>query len=282
MNFFQFIKSKYLWYQVAIAIVISLIIIWLLLVSLGWLTDHGKAVNVPVIKGLSLNKARALLDERGLDVEIMDSTFVLGTKPGMILEQDPKSGTPVKPGRKIYVSIQVFSPPLIKMPNVKDASLRQAMLILKTNSLNFGKVIYKPDYASNAVLYAELNGKQIDAGSKIQKGSYVNLIVANGLGSEEMPVPSLTGMTLEEARIILNENHISLGAIIYDNDAINDSTEAFIYRQTPDVYDELDNPTMIHMGQSIDIWLTLNSDKIKLDSLHTHTGAMKSSILDEQ
>ncbi|MEY4875041.1 MAG: hypothetical protein RL708_190 [Bacteroidota bacterium] len=282
MNLFQFIKSKYLWYQVAIAIVISFILIWFLLISLGWITEHGMAVNVPVIKGLQLNKARALLDERGLDVEIMDSTFVLGTKPGMILEQDPKSGTPVKPGRKIYVSIQVFSPPFIKMPNVKDASLRQAMMILKTNGLNFGKVIYKPDYASNAVLYAELNGQQMEAGMKLRKGSYVNLIVANGLGSEEMPVPSLAGMSLEEAKIILNESHISIGSIIYDMDAINDSTSAFIYRQSPDVYDELDNPVMIHMGQSVDIWLTLNSDKIRLDSLHTHIKTGVGSTIDVQ
>jgi eukaryotic-like serine/threonine-protein kinase len=280
---FDFIKSKYLWYQVALAIVVSLLLIWLLLISLGWLTDHGKAINVPVIKGLPLNKARALLDSRGLDVVIMDSTFVLGTKPGMILEQDPKSGTPVKPGRKIYVSIQVFSPPYIKMPNVKDASLRQAMLILKSNSLNFGKVIYKPDYASNAVLYAELNGVQIETGGKLRKGSYVNLIVANGLGSEEMPVPSLIGLTLEEARLVLTENHITIGALIYDSDAMTDSTTAFIYRQTPDVYDELDNPSMIHMGQSIDIWLTLNSDKIKLDSLRSiHPKGGEGSTFDNQ
>jgi beta-lactam-binding protein with PASTA domain len=166
---------------------------------------------------------------------------------------------------------------------VKDASLRQAMLILKSNSLNFGKVIYKPDYASNAVLYAELNGIQIETGGKLRKGSYVNLIVANGLGSEEMPVPSLIGLTLEEARLVLTENHITIGALIYDSDAMTDSTTAFIYRQTPDVYDELDNPSMIHMGQSIDIWLTLNSDKIKLDSLRSiHPKGGEGSTFDNQ
>ncbi len=266
MNFFRFLVTKYFLYQIGIAIVVSSILIWFLLVSLGWMTDHGQAISVPAIKGLPIAKARALAEDRGLDIEIMDSTFVLNTKPGTILEQDPKPKTPVKPGRKIYVSIQVFSPPFIKMPNVKDASLRQALSVLKTNGLNLGKVTYKPDYASNAVLYAEWNGKEMEAGAKIRKGSFVDLIVANGLGADEIAVPELSGNTLEEVKIILQENHLQLGVVLFDKN-VSDSTQAMVYRQSPELYDELGNTNNIHLGQSIDIWLTNDASKINSDSL---------------
>ena len=268
VSFFRFAKSKYFFYQISIAIVVSIILVWLLLISLGWMTDHGQAISVPPVKGLQLSKARLLAEDRGLEIEIMDSTFVLNTKPGTILEQDPKPKTPVKPGRKIYVSIQVFSPPFIKMPNVKDASLRQALSILKTNGLNLGKVTYKPDYASNAVLYAEVNNKQMDEGMKVRKGSYVDLVIANGLGADEISVPDLSGNSLEEIKIILQENHLQLGVILFDS-KISDSTLAMVFRQSPDVYDELGNANSIHLGQSIDVWLTNDDTKIKSDSLRS-------------
>ena len=261
------------------AIVVSIVLVWFLLISLGWMTDHGQAVSVPAIKGLPISKARTLAEDRGLQIEIMDSTFLLNTKPGTILEQDPKPKTPVKPGRKIYVSIQVFSPPQIKMPNVKSASLRQAMAILKTNGLNLGKVIYKPDYASNAVLYAELNGKEMDEGAKIRKGCFVDLIVANGLGADEISVPELKGSTLEEIKFILQENHLQLGVLLYDNN-LSDSTSAMVFRQSPDVYDEMGNPNTIHVGQSIDIWLTNDESKIIMDSLRSSIKKVEGSQLD--
>ncbi len=229
---------------------------------LGIITKHGASINVPVVKGLPLDKARALIDDRDLELMIMDSTFVLGKKPGMILEQDPKPNTPVKPGRKIYVSVQVFCPPAIKMPNVKDASLRQAILILKSYGLNMGRIIYKPDYANNAVLEMIFNGKTIEPGSKIRKGSYIDLVIANGVGSDEIPVPNLISLSKEDAMIVLKENKLSFSGIMWDN-PINDSSLAFIYKQSPSEFNELGEVNKIHIGESIDIWLT--NDDAKLD-----------------
>jgi len=229
---------------------------------LGVITQHGECINIPSIKGLTLDKARALVDDRNLDLMIMDSTFVLGKKPGMILEQDPKANTPVKPGRKIYVSVQVFCPPNIKMPNLIDASSRQAMLILKSCGLNMGKIIYKPDYANNAVLDMLFDGRSIAAGSKIRKGSYIDLLIANGVGSDEIPVPNLISLSLEEAKIILKENKLSFSGVMYDAN-ITDTATAFIWKQSPSEYNEVGEVNKLHVGEQVDVWFT--NDELKLD-----------------
>jgi eukaryotic-like serine/threonine-protein kinase len=263
----EFIFSKLFLKQLGLAMLASLLLLWLLLLCLGWLTHHGEAINVPTVKGLTLEKARLLIDDRDLELMVIDSTFVLGTKPGMILEQDPQPNTPVKSGRKIYVSIQVMCPPNIKMPALKDASMRQAILLLKSFGLNLGKIIYKPDYAHNVVIEALYNGKTLQPGAKIRKGSYIDLVIANGLGSDEIVVPNLMGLTIEEAKILMKENRLGFGAMVYD-EQMTDSTTAIIWKQSPEEYNEMDEVNKLRLGESIDVWLTNDESKLsKVDSL---------------
>jgi beta-lactam-binding protein with PASTA domain len=251
--------------QLGLAIVAIILLVWLFLIGLSWLTHHGEAVNVPQIKGLTYDNAEDLLDERGLELVVMDSTFVLGKKPGMVLEQDPKPNTPVKPGRKIYVSIQVTCPPFIKMPNLKDASMRQAAMMLKSNGLNMGRIIYKPDYANNVVLEMQYKGRTILPGTQIRKGSYVDLVIANGVGSDEIMVPELVGLSLEEARVLLNESKISLSAVVFDKD-VSDTSTAIIWRQSPDIYTDKGELRKIHLGAPLDVWLTNDLGKVESHS----------------
>jgi beta-lactam-binding protein with PASTA domain len=261
LNLFQFLKSKSFFIQLGIFLVGFVALIWLLLLCLGLITKHGETINVPNIKGLRIEKARQFLDDRNLDIAIMDSTFVLGKLPGTILEQDPKPYTLVKSDRKIYVSIQVTCPPEINMPNLKDNSLRQAMLILKSFGLSLGKIIYKADYASNAILEMQIKGKIINAGNKVRKGTLIDLVVANGLGAEEIPVPSLKGLTLDEAQILMSEYRLQLGLKIWDEET-SDSTNAFIWRQSPNEFDEMDEHNQIRLGQTIDVWITNDDSKM--------------------
>lgn len=260
-----FIFSKTFLKQFGLAIIAIALLIWLFLIGLSWLTHHGEAINVPQIKGLTYEQAEDLLDERGLDIMVMDSTFVLGKKPGMILEQDPKPNTPVKSGRQIYVSVQVTCPPFIKMPNLKDASMRQAAMMLKSSGLNMGRIIYKPDYANNVVLEMQFKGRTLSPGAEIRKGSYIDLVIANGVGSDEIMVPELVGLSLEEARLLLNESKISLSAIVFDND-VKDTTTAVIWKQSPDIYTGSGELRKIHLGSPLDIWLTNDLSKVEAHS----------------
>ena len=82
------------------------------------------------------------------------------------------------------------------------------------------------------------NNAPITPGTKINMGSSISVVVGNGVGSEEMEVPDLVGLTVDQARALLSGNNIELGAMI-GLDAITDTANAFIAQQKPDLYSTL-------------------------------------------
>jgi hypothetical protein len=68
------------------------------------------------------------------------------------------------------------------------------------------------------------------------------------LGEEKIMVPSLLGLTLAEAKIVIEQNGIILGAIVVDP-GVTDTLAAFIYEQNPPRYNEDKEPLFIQSGQ---------------------------------
>lgn len=58
-------------------------------------THHGEGLPVPKLKGLSIEKAIELLEEKGLRYQINDSIYMIDQPPGMVVEQDPDPNTNV-------------------------------------------------------------------------------------------------------------------------------------------------------------------------------------------
>src|SRR5690606_5765046 len=120
-------------------------------------TNHGESISVPKITGMQLGDAEAYLEEQNLRYFINDSSYNSGRKPFEILTQDPAPGSKVKENRKIYVSVNMKNPPMIKMPRLVGGSVKNAELILKSYDLRKGKITPVPDLQLNAVLRQFVN-----------------------------------------------------------------------------------------------------------------------------
>ncbi len=185
-------------------------------------THHGETITVPKLKGMTTAELEDYLDERNLDFEISDCTFVVGAKALTVLSQYPLDGSLVKEGRKIYVTITALNAPQIQMPKLADRSLQSAEQILKSFGLEKGVLTYVPDLAEGQVLKQMFQGREISPGTMIAKGSKIDLVVGDGLGNQMMAIPSLLGMTLDEATATIVGSDLVLGSILYDSE----STEA--------------------------------------------------------
>jgi beta-lactam-binding protein with PASTA domain len=223
----QFLKNVFT------AFVLTALLVLTSYFALGWYTNHGEDVKVPDLKGLTYDQVKVNLSRYALDFYISDSAFIEGKPRGIILEQYPAAESIVKPGRKIYLKINMYAIPKIKMPDVVDASFRTAKELLESYGLKLGKVSYKPDEAENAILSMSINGKPIKAGDMVYRTSTVDLVVADGLGNTMIPVPNLIGLTLSEATFLLNGSSLQLGSSVYD-EAVTDKANAIIYKQTPE------------------------------------------------
>lgn len=211
---------------------LTLVLLIVFNLLLRFFTKHNEYLDVPKVQGLALEEGIRQLKRSDMGYILADSLFDPGIQPGIIIDQSPKPGDKVKSGRKIYLTINSFSPPSVKMPNLIDMSKRQALLVLESWGLKPGKEIYQPDIAKDAVLEVRVNGKPVKEGTPVPKGTTVDLVLGDGLGLVDVDVPNLIGLTVMEAMGVLDAVHLSVGEIVKEGD-IEDELSAYVYDQSP-------------------------------------------------
>ena len=177
-----------------------------------------------------------------------DSSYSAGTRPLTVLTQEPAPGEKVKKDRKIYISVAMRRPPVIKMPKLTDGSVKTAQLILKSYDLEIGQLKYIPDLAQGTVLKQQVNGQDIAPGAPIAKGTKIDLIVGDGQGNQEFPAPTLVNMPEDEARTLLAGQGLQMGEV-FKQAAEEGQTPGTVVRQRP-----IPGAT-IRTGQLMDLWI---------------------------
>lgn len=253
---FASISKKPLWVSLLIALGIIALLVFGFFSSLDFFTRHGDEVEIPNVTGKSLDEATAMLEGEGFNVSIQDSIYRDTIAPLAVIKQFPESESRVKANRTVYLTVNRAIPPDVVMPNLVGMSVRNAAIVLKQFGLKMGDTSYRPDFAKNSVLVQLHKGKEIKAGAKLPMGTSISLVLGSGLSNIDMAVPDLIGLTYSDARDLLQTSGISFGAKVLDPD-VKDTTNAFIYRQSPDRTTIDRKVNRIRPGQMIDIWLSL-------------------------
>jgi eukaryotic-like serine/threonine-protein kinase len=231
----------------------TLLVLAFFYLYLPYTTHHNQTVTVPDLTGMDARGIESYLSERDLDVQIDDSTFNPKGAPFAVYAQFPAAGSKVKTGRKIYISINSFRPPMVKMPDLKNRSFINAQGELDSYGLQVGEVEYVPDIQQNMVLAQFFNGKEIEPGTQIPKGSKVNLKVADGLGQQEFDLQDIVGKTFEEAELTIQGAGLQVGTKIYVEDATEPA--GTIIRQKPEALSK------VRIGEAIDLWIAGSDPK---------------------
>ncbi|HEV7782469.1 MAG TPA: PASTA domain-containing protein [Chitinophagaceae bacterium] len=263
----KFITHRPLWVNIAAGILLALAIFALILLSLGWLTGHGKASTVPSVAGKNYEEAKKILKKAGFSVDIQDSVYVDTVKPMTVIRQIPDADEVVKSNRTVFLIVSRSIPPEVEMPNLIGYSFRNAEMVLKNMDLKIGDTTFKPDFAKNAILEQYYNGSAIKPGTKIRKGSTISLVLGDGVGKREFAVPVITGEQFCKARARLEANGVVIGAIVLDAN-VTDTCNAWIYKQNPERFDDEKKIQHIRSGQTIDVWLQVDKPA-KRDSVDT-------------
>lgn len=260
---FKFITHRPLWVNILTGVLLAIVVFSVFLLSLKWITGHGRSATVPSVTGKNYEDAKRILKKAGFDVDIQDSVYVDTVKPLTVIKQIPDADEIVKSNRTVFLIISRAVPPLVEMPNLVGYSYRNAEMVLRNMDLKIGDTTFKPDFAKNAVLEQWYNGSAITTGTKIMKGSVISLVLGDGVGKREFTVPVITGMRFGEAKQILEANGIVIGAIVTDAN-VSDTLNAWIYKQNPERFDDEKRMQHIRSGQTMDVWLQV--DKPSKDS----------------
>ena len=260
---FKFITHRPLWVNILTGIALIVVILFIFIFSLNWCTHHNESMTVPHVLGKSYEEAAGILNKAGFEVEIQDSIYTDTTKPLTVIKQVPESDELVKVNRRVYLTINRAVPPMVELPNLKSYSYRSAEMALKNANLQVGDISYKHDFAKDAVLDMLYNGKPITPFTRIRMGSKISLVLGDGLGDEQFPVPALVGKTYCEAKAILDGMGVEFGVIMAPG--ISDTCQAYIFQQRPERFDDERKYRYIRPGQLVDIWL--QEDKPVVDSV---------------
>lgn len=247
MNFIEFIKTRVFVRHFLLSVALTAVVITLVLTALKWYTHHGESVIVPSLIGLTPEQINQLETTSDIEIIITDSVFDSKLPRGSVIIQDPIAGSSVKRNRKVYLTTVAVMPEKVAMPNLVDLSLRQASATLETYGLKLGKVTYVPDIAANAVLGQFYKNREIEPDFEILKGSVIDLRVGESSGGGRYKLPFLIGKTRQEALNLLNNNLLTIGEEIYEDDA--DPETARVYSQSPSYSQQ----RMMNVGQPVSL-----------------------------
>ncbi len=177
----------------------------------------GKEVAVPNIVGMDYKQADEELDKIGLELGV---AFEYNDEfdKDQIISQDPLKGRKVKEGRTIEVSVSKGSK-LITVPNVTGIDIEDAIKRLGAEDLNMGDREGRYDDEKPEGLVIDQSPSK---GSSVRSGTSVNLVVSKGKQPAQISMPTLTGLTVEKARQLLEDKKLVLG-----EQKRQDSTEFF-------------------------------------------------------
>ncbi len=255
----QQLKQRPLLYHLLLILLVLLLFVLLSVVAMQMGTRHGARRIVPELTGILLSEAQTLAQAEELELIVNDSLFVPAYEGGVVLAQLPAQGVEVKPGRKVYITINSFSHKMVPLPYVAGRSLRQAKNMLEIAGLEIEELVYRPDMATNYVLEQRYKGEPIGNRSKVMAEAGSGVVLYVGVAAEDGGgyVPQVVGQSEHDAKSRLWENGFNVGEVHYD-EGINllNRKEARVYKQSPDL------GTPLSLGRRVTLWLTLDEELI--------------------
>ena len=230
-KFWAYLKTSQFRTTILLAIGSVIAVVLIAFFSLGYYTRHGSGIPVPKVVGMPIDRALGVLKDQNFGVNI-DSVYVLDQAPGTVIEQDPDAGTNVKENRIIYLKIVKNQAPTVSLPDIEQTPYISAVATISNYGLKVGDTTYKPDIARNLVLEVRFGGQAIKAGTKIPKGSKLDLVLGDGAGAAEVDIPDLVNQDLDAAKFAIRGAGLTLGDITYTG-SITDSTSLIVVSQMP-------------------------------------------------
>jgi beta-lactam-binding protein with PASTA domain len=160
-------------------------------------TQYESALTVPDVLGMPYETAAVLLRDAGFSVERETQRFNATAQRDAVVDQTPRAGASVKPGRRVYVTVNSGQVRRVSVPSVVGLSLRDAKSAIIRSGLRVEEE--KPDPVPSPYTNA-VTRQEPAASDSLTEGSGVVLWYGTGLGDQFVSVPSVTGISVRDAQ----------------------------------------------------------------------------------
>jgi CofH subfamily radical SAM domain protein len=249
--------------------IVGIVLLVAVYVGLKVGTRHNRVIEIPNFMGMVIDDAYDIAKSNELQLIVRDSIFDVDLPGGTIVDQLPKISSirdvTVKPGRKIYVTVNAYTRRKVEIPYVAKQTLRQALNQIERSGLTVAKLVYEPDMTStDYVIKQSVGNNEILPTSKRQApvGSGITLHVSYQQKEENTQTPRLIGLNLQQAKSTLWDNGLNVANVVYDN-----SVEDIIAHRKARVYKQSSNiGASLRRGSEVTLYLTC--DERLVDSMN--------------
>ncbi len=244
------------------AIIAAVII--LLLAAGGWFTAWKMGVfsstkPAPDLRGLSLEEAKAKAEEEGFSIKQGKDIYSNDYPENKVCTQDPEPGQETPKEGTITVHISKGSKEGV-VPNVVGMKQEDVEEYLKEYGYLLGNVKMVTDPAEEGTVLVQ----DPERGTPLDKESKINIEVSDGKGTEKGTVPSVTGLSLEDAKKRIKEEGFRVGRVDYDWD--NSIDKGYV------IYQQYQANSLLDKGTSIDIQVSSGPEPVPVTPEETDTG----------
>ncbi|MFC8422465.1 Stk1 family PASTA domain-containing Ser/Thr kinase [Streptomyces sp. NPDC057236] len=154
-------------------------------------------VAVPDVQGLTYEKAKSQLEEKGFVVE--QETEVSDQTPGVVIGQDPKGDTDQEKGSTITLTVAKEADKAT-VPDVTNRTCDEAKTQMTANELVGNCVQVETD---NPALVDKVIGTDPVQGTQLAKNSPVTIQIGKAKENQTFAMPKVTQMTVAQAKQVL-------------------------------------------------------------------------------
>lgn len=197
------LRNSYFWGGLGALFLLALAMYFLVdAVIMPSYTRHGLAVQVPNVENRSFEKAKQLVQNRDLTVRREIGPYNPNVARETVVDQNPPANSGVKPGRRVYLTVNAGEVPKVNVPDLKGKgiSVREAKNQLSSLGLEPGRI--EPDSIPSPYPNT-ITQQDPEPGDSLKEGKAVDLWYSTGLGTDTVQVPNVVGEPIEEARSLL-------------------------------------------------------------------------------
>lgn len=174
------------------------------------IVHNRSTITLPDVQGKTLNDAKIELLKTKLNYSVSVEQYDSELPVGYVIKQTPKPGTYVKIGRTIFLTVSKGTE-TVRVPQLVGKNLRFGRVLLMRNGLVMGNINYKhsEEFPKDTII-----AQSIGYSKKAPYGAIIDVTVSQG-SAYDANVPSLVGLSFDEAMLKLAESGFVMGNLRY-------------------------------------------------------------------
>jgi len=184
-------------------------------------TRHGVSVKVPDVENRSFEEAKQRVQNRDLIVQRQIGPYNPNVERETVVDQNPPAQSGVKPGRRVYLTVNAGDAPMVNVPDLNGISVREAKNRVSSFGLQPGRV--QPDSIPSPYPNT-ITRQDPEPGDSLEEGKTVDLWYSTGLGTDTVQVPNVVGLNADTAEQLLLRD--SLRSVVVDPRRSDPETES--------------------------------------------------------